>query len=326
MHLPRKLYEVTSQTIANSYALRPCAESTSLIAGVIGRAQELYPSVQLHASNPLSTHTTDLMSAIDPSEISLFVGFVKCNISRELRELHKLPYPVFASKRVHIIPIASDRASEERQLRYTLSQGTKEDLVESPRHWPGFTGVHALENHGLDNGARVTGYWFDRTAEHRHRRPRGTLENLEFATEYEVTFSPLPSWEGLSPDEQRARVTEIIDEITTTNKARRAKTGKSVLGAEKVMAFSPHFIPADVERSPQPIALAASKPAFKALRKVVVEFCNRFWEASKALRAGDTEVEFPPFSYPPGRPMTSGDDTDAFAFAMLELTPDFEFV
>lgn len=322
MHLPRKLYEVTSQTIAGSYALRPCAESTSLILGVIGKAQELYPSVRIHALNPLSTHTTDLLSATDPSEISKFVWFTKCNIAKEIRVLHGLPFGVFAKKRASIIPIASDRESEEYRFRYVLRQGTKEDLVESPRHWPGVTGVHALET-----GARLAGYWFDRAEEYHNGHPRGTLDDLEYATEYEVKLSPLPSWEGMSVDEQRRRVTAIVDDITREADARRQSEGRTVLGAAAVMAFSPHFVPEEVDRSPQPIALAASKRAYKALRKVVVEFCNRFWEASKRSRTlGVGAVDFPPFSYPPGRPMTPGDDPDAFTFAAdVELDPDVGF-
>ena len=323
MHLPRKLYEVTSGTIAGCYALRPCAESTAIIAGVYGRALKHYPSVRLHAINPLSTHLTDLLSAHDASEISDFVWFTKCNISRELRKLHNLPFSVFTKERAHIIPVASDQASQEARLRYVLKQGTKEDLVDSPRDWPGVTGVHALET-----GEPLVGYWFDRTAEHRHRRPRGSLENLESAKLYEVKLSPLPSWEGMSVEQQRERVTQIVDEITAAAETRRELTGKKTLGAEAVMAFSPHYIPPTVKRSPQPIALAATKRAFEALRNVIVEFCNRFWQASEASRQpGAKHIEFPPFSYPPGRPMTPGDATEALTFAPdFALNPDVEFV
>lgn len=286
--------------MANSFALRPCDESTELILGVYGRALHRYPSIRLHALNPISSHDTSIISGSEPEEIPKFIGYVKNNVSREIRRLHDLPYAVFANKRAKVLPIAPDQASQEARLRYVLAQGTKEGLVESPREWPGVTGVHALEK-----GERLYGWWYDRTAEYKARRRGEVFDKRAFATEYEVLLSPLPSWADLSEDDWRARVTAIVDDIEELEARRR--DGKPVLGIHALKAYSPLHIPDKVDKSPSPIVLAASRGAYLALRRFYDAFCKLFWEQSRRSRqAPEVADQFPPFSFPPARPMTGG--------------------
>jgi len=306
------VYESMSVTIGHSFALRPCEESTATIIGVYGRALHLFPSIRLHAFNPLSNQLTDLISASNPAEIQAFVGYIKTNISKELRRLHDLPYPVFAEQRAHVLPISPDLASEEKRFRYVLSQGTKEDLVESPRDWRGATGVHQLET-----DAPLYGPWFDRSAEDRARRRGETFEKYEYATWYPVRLSPLPSWNHL-PD-WRERATEIISDIERVNRERREREGKSVLGFEGVMAFSPMHFPAEYAKSPTPHVLAASEGTYRAFRRAFDTFCELFWECSREARENpDAEIAFPPCSFPPSRPMTAGPSLDLGLLFALE--------
>jgi hypothetical protein len=294
------MVESVSMTIGSSFALRPCAESTELILGVVGRALFVFPAVKLHAFNPLSNQLTDLVSSDDPEQIASFYCHVKTNISKELRRLHDLPYPIFCDQRIHPLPVAPNLESQEARFRYVLSQGTKEDLVESPRDWLGATGVHQLES-----DAPLYGPWFDRSAEDAARRRGQTFGRYEFATWYPVRLSPLPAW-GDDP-KWRERVTEITDDIEATNRARREDEGKTVLGMDAVMAYSPRHFPDEVEKSPSPIVLAASKKAYRALRRVFDGFSEAFFAASMRMREEpEADVEFPPYSFPPGRPMTPG--------------------
>ena len=313
MYRPDLVYEVTSSTLSGSFALRPCSESTERIVGVIGRALALFPSIRIHALNPLSTHTTELISASEPKQIPAYIDFTKTNISKEIGALHGLREGVFSKRRASVLPIAPDEASLKWRLRYVLAQGTKEDLIESPRDWPGVTGVHALER-----GEALVGWWFDRTAEAKARGRGETFNKYDYGTQYLVPLTPLPCWDGLSSPAQRAMVTETIEEIVATEGARRAAERKAVLGPAAVMAFSPSYIPEKLERSPAPRVLAASATAHRALRRVLGEFCTSFWESSERLLAGALNVEFPAFSFPPGRRMTEGEAVPldlAFALA-----------
>ena len=305
------VYEVTSKTIAGSYALRPSDESDEIMLGVIGRAQFMYPSVKIYALNPLSSHTTDLLGSDKPKELAKFIGYVKSNITREFNRLYGLRYGVFAPKRAHVIPISPNRESLEWRLAYALSQGTKEDLVETPRHWDGVTGVAALEK-----GDPLEGVWFDRTAEGKARRRNETFDKYAYATRYQVKLSPLPCWDD-SDEKWRKRVTTIVDDIAAKAIERR---GDNVLGMEKVRAFAPTFTPEFVKRSPAPMVLAAGKKAYDALKGVLVDFCNAFRRASTSSRTpGAKAIEFPPFSFPPGLPMTPGDAEGFDLNAALQL-------
>ena len=82
MYRPDLIYEVTSVTLGNSFALRPCRESTERIVGVYGRALRIFPAVRLHAFNPLSNHLTDLISSEEPEQIPSFITHVKTNVSK----------------------------------------------------------------------------------------------------------------------------------------------------------------------------------------------------------------------------------------------------
>ena len=102
--------------------------------------------------------------------------------------------------------------------------------------------------------------------------------------------------------------------------ARCFPTGDNVLGMEKVRAFAPTFTPEFVKRSPAPMVLAAGKKAYDALKGVLVDFCNAFRRASTSSRTpGAKAIEFPPFSFPPGLPMTPGDAEGFDLYAALQI-------
>ena len=289
---PGQMVEVTSRTTAGLFSLRPCSESTSRILGVIGRAQARLPSIRLHSLNPLATHFTMLISSLLPRDISRFNQFVFGNISKELRLLHKLPHKVFEA-RARTLPIAQDAASEESRLHYVLAQGTKEFLVESPREYPGVTGVHALEE-----GRPLGGWWFDRSALGARR-----ISPYSCATWYPVTLSPLPSWQLLKRDDWRTRVIHIVDDIIVLAAKARSEQGVKALGPEVLMAFSPTHRAPSQKRSPAPICLSATRESFLALKAEIVAFTEAYFASSRRVRRGESNVQFPPYSFPPGCPM-----------------------
>lgn len=73
------------------------------------------------------------------------------------------------------------------RLRYVLSHGCKEGLVERPRDWPGVHAVRALIEDEV-----VEGYWFSRTLEYAARQRGKDFDRLRYATRETVTLAPLP--------------------------------------------------------------------------------------------------------------------------------------
>ena len=315
---PELFFEVTSMTAGGHYFLRPCAESIDAYYGVVGRALNVhFKTVKVHALNPLSTHSTEVLSACDPEEIPLFVGFVKCNLAKELRRIHGIDprQAIFENRRARIIPIAPDQESVESRVRYCFSQGTKENLVASPRDWRGVSGVVALEKN-----QPVWGHWYDRTAEARARARGQVVQPREFATAYPVHFSPLPHWEPLGEKAWRQRVTDMIDEIA--EKAAEKRTG-TVLGFDAVMEVSPMFVGEPPKKSPAPRLHAVGKRAFDTLKKMIVSFTNACRaELERGREEPGYAPQYPPYAFPPAGPMVrpaSEDEVTVDAWSFEEL-------
>lgn len=313
---PGVVYECTSRTRDGIFRLRPSDESTEMILGVVGRAMHLWPSVKLHIQNPISNHNTWLLSSDDkPKDIPKFIGFVKSNISKELKRLYGLRSGIF-ERRERVIPISPDQLSLESRFRYVMAQGTKEGLVKSPRDWPGVTTVHALER-----GVALAGWWFDRTAESRARARGETFDKYEHATRYSVRVSRLPCWEHLTEDEWRTRVTEIVEDIVETESKRRNADGVDAMGAAAVQSMSASHRPTTLAQSPAPLVHAATRALRRAFRAIYELYCAAFRDAAEDQKRGKSNVAFPAYSFPPGQPMVPGAATDALEDLMLVLRP-----
>ena len=71
------------------------------------------------------------------------------------------------------------------------------------------------------------------------------------------------------------------------------------MGAKKVLCQSPHKRPAKVSKSPAPPCHASNPEARKRFVKGYRWFLAMYRCASEMLRAGRTDVEFPPNCFPP---------------------------
>ena len=78
--------------------------------------------------------------------------------------------------------------------------------------------------------------------------------------------------------------------------------GKSPLGVRKVLEQHPHTKPERSKRSPRPLCHAATLKVRKAFKKLYKEFVSHYKEAAHALLTGDSQVEFPYYSYRPTLP------------------------
>lgn len=292
MYEPDVVYEVTARTIQGRMLLRPSPAFNRLVAGVIGRAQALYPSVMLYGVFVLSNHITWLVSSARPADISAFFAHVQGNLSRVVGREHDWSGPLW-ERRVRAIPIV-DVASLIDRFRYLLAQGTKEGLVLSPLLWPGVSCVRALL--GLEP---LRGLWHDFEAFTRALRRGKDVSLRDFAIEYTVRFAKLPCWADLSDEAYAARVAELVAEIEKAAAAERQ--GRPVLGAEAVLATDPHTRPEDLARSPAPLCHASTKSAQRQYRDRYRRFVASFRAAAECLRRG-LEAVFPPYSFPPPRP------------------------
>jgi REP element-mobilizing transposase RayT len=135
MHIISRVYQWR-------FLLRPNDELNDLILGVVGRGQVVYPKVKLHMSTVMSNHLHAIATG-PPTQLPFFIGFIKREISRRWGMRPDVDWPG-AMWEPYVATALPTHESQVNALKYVLSQGVKEDLVERPQDWPGVNWFHAL--------------------------------------------------------------------------------------------------------------------------------------------------------------------------------------
>ncbi len=303
-HDSNAIYHVLSRTFQGRFLLTPDKHGVlnKIIAGVIGRAQELWPDVRLYAHAWLSNHAHFLVSG-SPYDLPAFIGFIQREVSRRWGGYIGWSGGLW-QRYVSTAVIGSE--SELRAFGYVLSQGAKEHLVDSPLKWPG---VHCAKE--LVRGTQRKGTWFDGTgygkARHAQKvcvRPK-TVNKSDFERPYSVRLDRLPSCRQMGADAYRSFVADLVTEITVAAALERAQTAKRVRGRRRILATSRE------RRSELP-----RPPWYEGRRRMIVwadryadatraylrrywEFQRKFREASKRFCNGDVTAVFPAGAFRP---------------------------
>lgn len=286
------LVEVTTRCYQNRYLLRPSPELNDAFAGVLAKGQEM-TGMPLVGAVALSSHYHLLAIPEDQEQLSRFMCFVNCNLSKEIGRLHNWPGASWET-RYHAIPVDTDESAQVERLRYLLAQSVKEHLVERPEQWPG---VHCAQ--ALREGRPIVGKWCDRTKLFRRREvEKKEVSEEDFIEETLLRFSPLPCWSSFSPERYREEVGRLIETIVDEAAQKRLKAGFSVLGATAVLEQDPHYRPGSRDRSPPPRFHTSTVEASKRLYIAFSAIFADYRIASEKLRAGDVNAEFPEGTFP----------------------------
>jgi REP element-mobilizing transposase RayT len=292
------LVEVTCRTIHGRLLLLPTQQLDEIVVGILARAQRTF-QVRCCGYCFLANHYHLLLDVDSARQLAKFMGYVNSNLAREVGRLADWREKIW-SRRYQAILVSGEEAAQVGRLRYILSHGPKEGLVERPGDWPG---VHAARD--FAEGQAAVGYWFDRTQEYAARRRRQTFDRLHFATPETLNLSPLPCWKGLSETVWRKRAVGLVAEIESEFAAQRAKTGKEPLGVPAILSQHPHDRPQRSKKSPAPLVHAASRHVRRELYNAYREFVAVYRSAADKLRAGDPTARFPAGSFPPALPFVA---------------------
>ena len=286
---PGSLVEVTTRTIQERLLLRPSEELNDIIRGVIGRAQALF-RVRIHAFIVLSNHWHGLLSVKHAQQLASFMAFVNGNIAREVARIHNWRDRVWAG-RYSAIVVADNDAAVAR-LRYLLSNGCKEGLVDRPAQWPGVSCVEALTK-----GKTLSGTWYDRTAECHARRGSGE-RGRQVAIQYEITLDKLPGWDKMSPSRYRASCADLVNQIESETRSQREGSGRACSGVDRVLTANPHRRPVAPSRSAAPLVHASCVSVRMAFRAAYAAFVDAFRAAAAVFRL-EPRPDFPESAFPP---------------------------
>lgn len=287
--------EITQKTFQSRYLMRPGRRFNALAIGALAKAQSRY-DVAIHGVVFLSNHLHILATFNDCRQMSLFMRYFSSFAAQEIQRLHSWQGKVFPSRYRHV-ELSEEPAAELSRLRYLLSNSCKEGLVDSPLDWPGVSSAESLVG-----GEPMKGLWIRRT-EMRKALERGlSVTEDDFADHLQLRLEPLPSLGHLSQQAYRMVVVDLIRDIEEETAANHRARGTRPLGAGKVLDAHPHFQPEAPERSPRPWCHAASREARQSIRSAIVWIVSAYRQAAEKLRNGESNVKFPPNTFPPALP------------------------
>ena len=318
--------EVTTNTVGNFFLLPTTRHFASVFAGVLARAQEKHP-VRVHAVVAVSSHYHLIVTPDDAEQLADFMEFLNGNLAREAgRQIDWHGH--FWRERYHAIPISPETEALEDRMRYVLSNSVKEHLVARAAEWEG---LHCAE--ALIDGKPLAGMWYHRGLEYEVKRQaerraqrRGTdvadekIDRSAFMTSYELKLAPLPCWQHHSTGTIRKKVAEMMAQIEAEAAAQRQKTGKEVLGMDRIRHQDPltrSSRSTESKGSPKPLCHAASKKMRERMVKTYRGFVAMYREASLKVKFGNVAAaRFPKHSFPPSLPFVrTGEEFDPLADA-----------
>ncbi len=238
------------RTIDGRLLISPIDALNDRIHGVLARSIALC-GIKIHGWIYLGNHVHMLVSTEDAKQLASFLQHLNRNVTIAIQQVTGHKGRVWES-RPHVVTVLDDVAAE-RRLRYLLSNGVKEGLVDTPAEWPGATSVRAL----LD-GTPIRATWISYDRLRRAQRPGKNVDPSRYTETYELVVTPLPSWAGLSPEAQRQRARDLVDSVTL--EARLARGGAPSLGVDEIRAQDP-TVPRDIEKRPTPPAHASEPSA-----------------------------------------------------------------
>ena len=295
---PIAIVEVTTRTVQGRFLLKPTENNTSLILGVLGRAQHLN-GFALYGYAFLSNHYSLLLGVRSPEHLAAILCYINGNIARELGRAENSDWKErFWGRRSRCILVLTDDDLPDR-LRYLLANSTKEHLVKRPERWPGAHCARALCTGQEDSGA-----WVDRTELRRlrHVADKGRrLTQADATTYYQVRLSPLPCWAKLSAGEHRRLIRGMCKELSDEAAADREVSGDGVEGIKRILRYSPHHQPSSMSRSPAPYVHCRDHKLRWWFLRAYRRFVEAYREAHCSLVRGLSAFRFPEGGPPPTR-------------------------
>ena len=290
--------EITQVTFQFRFLLRPGERLNQLIVGALARAIERHP-IRLHAFVFLSQHFHILATFEDAKRMADFMRYFSQKLSREVGAIHDWNDSVFP-KRYHHVELSEEPGVDLARLRYILTNSCKENLVLSPRDWPGVSSTEALLT-----GEPMKGVWIDRTRLGKAQRAGKKVPEKDFTEEYELRLDPVPSLAHLSSESYRKVILGLVQEIEEETLARHRLDGTAPIGAQAVLSRDPHHRQKEPPSSPRPWVHALSREERLKLRGALVWIMAVYREAAERFRKGEYDVEFPLGTFPPSRPFVT---------------------
>ncbi len=258
----------------------------AMLSGALARARELYanedtPPVEIFAVVAMSNHLHLVLRA-PGKNLSAFVGKFLEFLAKDINWLLGRTGTVFP-RRFDAQPLLDQDALHNR-VAYTLNNPVAAGLVQDPGDWPGFVAVA-----GLAQQSSCAARYFDATAWYRAAKPS---DRSPYWRDTTLPLHRLPGHEAKSDGDY---LHQLMGWTLGEGMARPDK----ILGIDGVLSADVDRRPARSRHSPRPYAFG-SKEAIVAYREATRAVLASYQQCIEQLRRGDSDVSWPPGTYPPG--------------------------
>ncbi len=277
--------------------LRPSPTFNRVAVGCLARAQQNTPEVGVVAYNFQSNHYHLLLTAFEVQHLSKFMGSVQSNLAREVCKLHDWGEKVWG-RRYSSICVSEEEDAQIDRLRYIFAQGCKENLIASPREWPGASCVNTL----IGGYRQVQGDWYDRSGLYRARQRGKDADLHDYTDRLDLQLVALPCWSDLSREKYAKECLDLVETIEQETAERLEEESSGVLGVTLVLNTHPHSRPEKMKKSPAPLVHAKDPDIRREMTRRYRGFAAWYSTASQSVRSGDFEVSFPEGCFPPPLP------------------------
>ncbi|MFN7950692.1 MAG: hypothetical protein U0610_03120 [bacterium] len=300
---PDTVWFVTNRIHQRRLLLRGDDECNALVGLWLARALRRFPGVTLFGFVSMGNHL-HVLAKDTGGDLSAFMHYLATNLAKAVNQLRDREGHVF-DRRFSAEPVL-DKEAELGRLLYLVTNPVSAGLVPESSAWPG---VLLLAREGKEQAH--TFRWWSRQRYENALRNAARLGALGHEV-LGVTVSPDDFWEeetvvvhpledlheiGIEPE-------RVIDRVRNRERAIHAeRRGKPFLGAATVLRQDPRTRPKRSSRSPRPLCHASADLVRKTFRSLYRSFRRAFWSAAEALRAGELDVRFPSWSFPPWRPL-----------------------
>ena len=183
---------------------------------------------------------------------------------------------------------------------YAALNPVSSGIVRNNADYPSFNSFYDAAS-----GTQKAYKWIDWSAYILKKRYSDIVKPQDFVKEYTLTFSKLPEFEQLSPEEYKTALMDKLAEREKIAVDERIKNGRGFLGKDKIklqtVGACPRFSKTSTRRSFRPLILTLCKETKKHYLGIYFAIRDWFLKASKAFREGELSVEFPPGTYSPSR-------------------------
>ncbi len=262
-HRPGTYHLLTSRCQQARFFFRPDARINRAVLVWLARAQERWPGVRVFAICVMSNHLHVLVEDV-AGDLAAWSAYVLGNLARSVNRIRGREGQVFA-RRYSAEPVLDTEALLDR-FAYIVCNPVQAGLCARAADWPGIN------------------LWSRSGQIERWVTKRGVF-----------AIYPLPGMGSRG-------VTEVRERERGLGEA-RARAGLGVLGVARILAQRWQDRPTRPKRSPRPMCHAADRALREAFAEAHRAFVAAFREASARLREGFAGAVFPPWSYPPGRPL-----------------------